>query len=102
MPEAGNLDRLLQQQGGMSVNSDIKNSLYDARATNTSHVGGLARSTRVDRLTAGLGLRFGEAIVQPIAGADGINQFETLLNGHAICDGGFDTAMLLPTFNKQP
>ena len=72
------------------------------REPRTGNAGGLARSTRVDGLPAGLGLKFGEAIVQPIADAEGTNQFEKLLNLHAICDGGFDPAMLLPTFNKQP
>ncbi|MBB5717033.1 alpha-amylase family glycosyl hydrolase [Sphingomonas aerophila] len=60
--------------------------------------GGLARFTRVDHLPAVLDFAFREAVVQTIAGSKGTDQFETLLNGDALYEGGFETAMQLPTF----
>ena len=60
--------------------------------------GGLAKHTRVDRLPAVLDFSFRQAVLETVAGTRGTDAWETVFDGDALYDRGFDTAVTLPTF----
>lgn len=72
--------------------------IFGEVALHAVDAGGLARFTRVDHFPAVLDFAFREAVIQTVAGKKGTDQFETLFNGDALYEGGFDTAIQLPTF----
>ncbi|WP_121119867.1 alpha-amylase family glycosyl hydrolase [Croceibacterium ferulae] len=72
--------------------------IFGEVALHSLDAGGLARFTRVDKLPAVLDFAFREAVVQTVAGTSGTNAFETLFDGDALYEHGFDTALTLPTF----
>ena len=72
--------------------------IFGEVALNSVDAGGLAHYTRVDKLPAVLDFAFREAVIQTVAGTKGTDQFETLFNGDALYEGGYDTAVQLPTF----
>jgi len=60
--------------------------------------GGLAKHTRVDKLPAVLDFAFREAVIETVAGTQGTDVFETVFDGDALYEHGYDTAITLPTF----
>jgi len=72
--------------------------IFGEVALHALDAGGLAKFTRVDKLPAVLDFAFREAVVQTVAGTAGTNAFETLFDGDALYEHGFDTALTLPTF----
>ena len=57
-----------------------------------------AEHTRVDKLPAVLDFAFRQAVIETVAGTRGTDAFETLFDGDALYEHGFDTAVQLPTF----
>jgi glycosidase len=64
----------------------------------TPEVARLAEHTRVDKLPSVLDFAFQQAVEETVAGDAGTDIFAALFHGDALYEGGFETAVTLPTF----
>ncbi|MGY4398146.1 glycosidase [Sphingomonas sp. UYAg733] len=72
--------------------------IFGEVALETLDVGALAKHTIVDKLPGVLDFAFRQAVVETVAGKQGTNAWERLIDGDALYAGGAATAMTLPTF----